>query len=484
MQYSNPIILQDFSDPDVIRVEQDFYMIASSFNFMPGVPILHSKNLVDWQVINYVYNNFPLAKYDEVHPGHGAWAPSLRYHNGTFYAFIPTPDEGIFVAQTNDIWGKWDEPRLIYAGKGLEDPCPIWVDGKCYVVHGYVKSRCGFNSMLGMFEMTEDLSVRLTDSVVIYDGHDNNPTIEGPKFNYRNGYFYILAPAGGVTTGWQTCLRSKNIYGPYESKIILMQGHSDINGPHQGALFTIDDNDNWAFIHFQDQECYGRVIILEPVLWHNDWPLPGRVNDLLLAGEPVRTHDYLLNIQSDYQMNFCDDFQNGLNIHWQTPANPKADFYKIDKGLILTALNANKDINYLPNLYTQKIAYRSFKVTTKADLSSLALNSSCGFGYLANKYYFIDVKRETQHFKVRILTNEEGLEQAIYEEIYSDTTITFNLDFNYPGYFKLGINDKYFDFTFKATKGAWVGGRLGIYARGLEGSAKFKQFEVKETNDR
>ena len=149
-----------------------------------AVSVLHSKNLVNWEIINYVYDRFPLPKYDVVNPGHGAWAPAIRYHNDTFYVMIPTPDEGLFVSETKDPYGKWSEPRLLVSGAGLEDPCPIWVDDKCYVVHGYVKSRCGFNSMLGLIECDTNLTKVITPSVVIYDGHNDNPTIEGPKFNY------------------------------------------------------------------------------------------------------------------------------------------------------------------------------------------------------------------------------------------------------------------------------------------------------------
>ncbi len=248
MKYKNPILHFDFSDPDVIRVKDDYYMVASSFNHLPGLPILHSKNLVDWEIINYAVKNLP-EKFNKVQHGEGIWAPSIRYHNGMFYILIPMPDEGIFEVHSKDIYGTFSQMNPLISGRGYEDPCPIWVDDKAYMVFAFVKSRIGFNSKLAVIEVKPDLSSTIGEYKIVYDGHDNNPTIEGPKFNYRNGYFYIMAPAGSVKGGWQTCLRSKNIWGPYESKIVLYQGDSFVNGPHQGALIDLDDsNERYAFI--------------------------------------------------------------------------------------------------------------------------------------------------------------------------------------------------------------------------------------------
>ena len=110
MKYSNPIILSDYSDPDVIRYKDSFYLIASSFNHTPGIPVLKSKNLVDWKIINYVYDKIPFERFNNVCHGDGSWAPSLRFHNGLFYAIIPFPDEGIYVSCTDDIdSGNWSE---------------------------------------------------------------------------------------------------------------------------------------------------------------------------------------------------------------------------------------------------------------------------------------------------------------------------------------------------------------------------------------
>jgi beta-xylosidase len=108
-------------------------------------------------------------------------------------------------------------------------------DGKAYLVSAMAASRSGIKSVLIVSRMSPDGTRVLDDGVMVFDGHDRNPTVEGPKFYQRGGYYYIFAPAGGVQTGWQLALRSKNVYGPYEARVVLAQGKTSINGPHQGA---------------------------------------------------------------------------------------------------------------------------------------------------------------------------------------------------------------------------------------------------------
>src|SRR5947207_2261260 len=147
--YRNPIIHADYSDPDVIRAGEDFYMTASSFNCTPGLPILHSKDLVNWTIINHAVKNLPHPRYAEVQPGCGVWAPAMRFHAGKFWIFFPTPDEGIYVTTATDPSGLWSEPHLLQAGKGLIDPCPLWDDdGQAYLVHAYAGSRAGIKHRL------------------------------------------------------------------------------------------------------------------------------------------------------------------------------------------------------------------------------------------------------------------------------------------------------------------------------------------------
>ena len=277
--YRNPILYADYSDLDAIRVGEDYFMIASSFCNTPAIPVLHSRDLVNWKVINYVAENIPLPGYDVPRHGCGVWAPAIRYHNGVYYVLVPFPDEGIMVSRTTDPWGVWSRLEYVKKVTGWIDPCPFWDDdGKAYMVSAFAKSRVGLGSWLYLSPMKEDCSELTGEGKFIYDGHETQPTIEGPKLYRRNGYYYIFAPAGGVTNGWQTVLRSRNIEGPYEERIVLRQGTTPVNGPHQGAWVDTPNGESW-FLHFQDAGNAGRVIHLQPMRWEEDWPVIGENPD-------------------------------------------------------------------------------------------------------------------------------------------------------------------------------------------------------------
>ncbi|MCB0629654.1 MAG: glycoside hydrolase 43 family protein, partial [Lewinella sp.] len=269
-KYKNPIIHADYSDPDVVRVGDDFFMVASSFNCVPGLPLLHSKDLVNWSIINNVIQKLePAEAFDQPQHGNGVWAPSIRYHAGWYYVFYGDPDYGIYMCRTRNPWGEWEPPHLVRAAKGWIDACPFWDDdGNAYLVHAFAGSRAAIKSILVLHKMSIDGTVLLDDGVLVFDGHKDHPTIEGPKMYKRNGYYYIFAPGGGVEFGWQTVLRSRNIYGPYEDKIVLSQNDTDINGPHQGAWIDTPNGESW-FVHFQDKRAYGRITHLQPAEWKN-----------------------------------------------------------------------------------------------------------------------------------------------------------------------------------------------------------------------
>ncbi len=490
MDYTNPIIFQDFSDPDVIRKNDNFYMVASSFNHTPGIPVLKSKNLVDWKLIHYVFEELPFPRFKDVFHGEGAWAPSLRFHKGKYYVSIPFPDEGIYISScTNIDQGDWTKPWCLIEGKGLEDPCPIWIKDKCYMVVGFAKSRIGFNSCLGLYEVSSDLKEKISETyTIIYDGHNMNPTIEGPKFNMRNGWIYIMAPAGSVKTGWQVCLRSKNIYGPYEAKIVLMQNDTKINGPHQGALIELK-RDAWAFVHFQDLDCYGRIVHLEPVKWVNDWPICGYAPDELLAGSPVTKHEYLVNKESNFKLETSDLFQsNRLSLIWQTPANKQPGWYTLSRGLVLSCYYhhnmAYSALNLTPNLFLTKLSYPSFKITALCELRLEEDGDEVGLCYMGSFYKYICIRRISgqNHLQIRSGAFNQKEDVALFDCLYQNKEIEFVMKFTYPDKYQLGFNKTIFKEIYTATPGRWIGGKTGIYARSnhtSSGYARFKYYKVK-----
>jgi beta-xylosidase len=197
--YTNPIIPADYSDPDVCRAGKDYYMTASSFNCIPGLPILHSTDLVHWQIVNYALREQkPLEVYDKPQHGNGVWAPAIRFHKGEFYIYWGDPDFGFYMIKTTDPRGAWTAPVLVKSGKGLIDCCPLWDDdGNAYLSYAFAGSRAGNKSVLALTRLSPDGTRTIDESRIIFDGHDRHPTVEGTKLYKRNGYYYILSPAGG-----------------------------------------------------------------------------------------------------------------------------------------------------------------------------------------------------------------------------------------------------------------------------------------------
>ena len=373
--YKNPILYADYSDPDVCRVGEDYYMTSSSFNCIPGLQILHSKDLVNWEILSAAVP-YALPPVDDVAPQHGnrVWAPSIRYHEGWFYIFWGDPDQGAFMTKSQDVAGRWTEPVLVKPGKGIIDTTPLWDDdGRVYMVHAYAGSRAGFKSVISICELNSEATKAITPSRVIFDGHGEHPTCEGPKFYKHDGYYYIFHPAGGVQTGWQVVQRSKNIYGPYEMKVTLAQGDTRINGPHQGAWVDTPTGEHW-FLHFQDVGAYGRLVHLQPMKWVDGWPVMGVDKDGDGCGEPVLKHKKP-NVGRQYPINNpCetdefDGYELGKQWQWQANFNEKWHYCAGQKGVLRLFSYPEpmgaKSLWDVPNLLLQKPTAPNFTCTAK-----------------------------------------------------------------------------------------------------------------------
>ncbi len=421
--YRNPILYADYSDPDAIRVGEDYFMIASSFSNAPGLPLLHSKDLVNWKVVNYIIHEIPESRYNQPTHGCGVWAPAIRYHEGTYYVCFPMPDEGIYMSTTTDPFGAWSKPVNIRPGAGWIDPCPFWDDdGKAYLVAGVAKSRIGYKSVLHMVEMQPDGMGLIGEEVKIFDGNENDQeTIEGPKMYKRNGWYYIFAPAGGVKIGWQTVLRSRNVFGPYEYKIVMRQGDSPINGPHQGAWVDTVTGEDW-FIHFQDVYAAGRITHLQPMSWQEDWPIIGIAKEGNDYGEPVMEYkkpnvgkSYTELCEPSTSDNFTD---NTLGWQWQWNANPQKGWHNLkDNSLLLHAVHKNTVYGDMPNLLLQKWPAPDFTCITKLDLSQLAEKDEAGVISMGVKYGLITFRQQSDKLIPYYISGEQK-----YGKILPDTT--------------------------------------------------------------
>lgn len=433
--YRNPILFADYSDPDVIRVGDIFYMTASSFNYTPGLPILVSKDLVNWELKNYALENIGQERFGIPRHSEGVWAPAIRYHEGMFYIYYGMPDEGYYVVRTRDPLGKWEEPVCVLEGKGLIDPCPFWdEDGKAYIIHGYAKSRIGFKSILGIFEMSSDGLKAISEDHFIFDGNDPaHPavTIEGPKVYKRNGYYYILAPAGGVKYGYQVALRSRNIKGPYEIKTVMAQGSSVINGPHQGGLVDTSNGDEW-FIHFQDRGLYGRICHLQPASWEEDWPVigPGKepvyeyekpacgaVSEVTADENVSGNASVNMDAATENKKLWQDTFTGGEpSIEWQWLGDHRSSFFgkaagdsrdpeeNLSGGLRLFSLNPSKDAEPIlwrsANVLTKKICYPVFEETIVMDASGLKSGERAGVCMMGGQYVTAYIEKKDDGYYV------------------------------------------------------------------------------------
>ena len=375
-KYHNPILCADYSDPDVCRVGDDYYMTASSFNCLPGLPILHSKDLVNWTIIGHaVAHTLPPVETPE-RPEHGnrVWAPAIRHHNGTFYIFWGDPDQGAYMVSTKDPRGTWTAPKLIKPAKGLIDTCPLWDDdGKVYLYHAYAGSRAGLKSILAVCELDPTTLMATTQSRIIFDGHIDHPTCEGAKIHKYQGKYYLFHPAGGVATGWQVVERADNPYGPFECKTVLAQGNTTINGPHQGAWVDTPTGEHW-FFHFQDVGAYGRLVHLQPMEWKDGWPVIGIDKDGDGCGEPVLTYrkpnvGKTYPIQTPQESDEFDGMTLDKQWQWHANINELWAYYAGDKGFMrlysYPVVEEYKSLWDVANLLLQKTPAFNFAATMK-----------------------------------------------------------------------------------------------------------------------
>jgi beta-xylosidase len=488
--YKNPIIYADYSDPDAIRVGDDYYLVSSSFSHFPGLPILHSKDLVNWTIIGHAVQNYPFPEFDKPQQGMAIWAPSIRCHNNEFYIYFGDPDRGVLITKAKHPEGPWEPLKLIRKVTGWIDCCPFWDDdGSAYLVHAFANSRCGIKSILAINRMNPEGSEILDDGILVFNGQKDYPTIEGPKLYKRNDYYYIFAPAGRVKPGWQTVLRSKNIFGPYEDKITLQQGTTNINGPHQGAWVTTQKGEDW-FLHFQDRYAYGRIVHLQPMRWEDNWPVMGIDYDKNGIGEPVLTYRKP-DVGKTYPIKIpqtSDEFDSTtLGLQWQWESNFKDSWYSLKDKEGYLKLYSNKMTNDDKNLWTigrlllQKMPAPKFEAVTKLELNANGTGEKAGLLVYGVDYLYIAIEKTNDSYAISQVTclNAKGgrseekiaevkisgnetyfkveIEQENDNEIIPKVICNFSYSLDGEKYNPIGK-------IFTAKEGQWVGAKIGIFS--------------------
>ena len=504
--YTNPVINADYSDPDVIAVGDDYYLTASSFQCMPGLPILHSKDLVNWEIIGHALTK-PYFSQNVPSHGNGVWAPCMRYHNGEFYIYWGDPDRGVYMVKTKNPAGEWEKPVRVIKGKGMIDTSPLWDDdGRCYLVNGWANSRAHFASVLTVRELNAEGTAAISDPVIVFDGNGTeNRTCEGPKFYKRNGWYWIMCPAGGVPTGFQLAMRSKSPYGPYEVKKVLAQGKTNINGPHQGGWVHTSQGEDW-FMHFQDKGAYGRVVHLQPVTWRDNWPVMGNDKDGDYCGEPVtkyrkpKTAGKVANVNPQES----DEFNDGkVGMQWQWQANysqlygmptMNGTFRLYTYKLKPYTYKKNRDSLSLwldPAMLLQKTPADRFTATAKLCLTAKNEQQFGGIIMMGLNFSALVVKRVGQEFQLLQLTCKDadkanqptskllatlkptsadtnGYQEAIHEAIYMRMKVyDGKLQFAYStdGKHYTNVGD-----VFTMREGKWIGAKIGLVAAEPQGT--------------
>ncbi len=489
--YTNPVLYADYSDPDAVAVGDDYYLTASSFNCIPGLPILHSRDLVNWEIIGHALKQQePRQLFDSPQHGKGVWAPAIRHHNGELYIYWGDPDHGVFMVKTSDPRGEWSKPVCVVEGKGMIDPCPLWDDdGRCWLVNGWAGSRSGFNSVLSVRELSADGTHALGAPRIVFDGGQGNHTAEGPKFYKRDGYYWIMCPAGGVQQGWQLAMRSRNIFGPYEARRVMAQGKTSVNGPHQGVWVHTSHNEDW-FLHFNDKGAYGRVVFLQPVDWTSGWPVMGNDSDHDGCGEPYLTYRMPLSASHDrVNPQETDEFNTTeLGLQWQWHANYDQLWGMPTANGCLRLYTADLSGNFKSlweagNLLLQKTTAPEFKATAKMRFASKEDNQYGGIIMMGMDYQALVVRRMGDGFLLQQLyckdADKGGNEQtrtlaqlrptdrdtipyspAIYIDIYMQMRVkdgkckfAYSLD---------GKRFKDVGDTFTMRQGKWIGAKMGF----------------------
>ena len=483
--YQNPVLNADYADPDVVRVGPDYYLTSSSFGNAPGLPMLHSKDLVNWTLIGAALPELPAA-FRVPQPGKGVWGPALRYHNQQFYLYYSDPDRGLYVTRARNPAGPWETPTLLKEAKGWIDPCPLWdEDGRAYLVHAFAGSRTGIKSVLAVSQLSPDGLRLLGDDALVFDGHAAHPSIEGPKLYKRHGWYYIFAPAGGVASGWQTVLRARSVWGPYEARVVLDQGKTAINGPHQGAwVDTPDGQENW-FLHFQDRGPYGRVVHLQPLSWQNDWPVIGTDPDGDGRGEPVLRYrkPRVPGPPVPPTAPAASDEFDGLALgpQWQWPANPQAGWALPSGPLGFLRLYAQplpvnfKNYGEVPSLLLQKFPAETFIATARLTFTPRADGEQVGLVVMGRDYAYLGLSRRGTQWQLARVSCSDASQGTL-----ESSTMPFSLNAPASGViylrvqvsadaqcrFSYSLDGEQFEpvgTDFAARKGEWMGARLGLF---------------------
>lgn len=460
--FTNPLIFADYPDPDIIRVGPDFYMVSSSFTSFPGIPVCHSTDLLNWTLIGHAYDRLPdenpayrMAGGQTAYRG-GSWAPCIRHRDGTFYIAFCTPAEGFFLCISDRAEGPYE--RIAF-GVELYDPGLLFAsDGRVFVAHGANGIR--------ITELSRDARSLLGPPRTVFQTPVGTP-LEGSHFYERNGWFYLCLTCRGYN-GLQLVLRSREVFGPYAWRVVSAD---DMNyaaaGLHQGGFVELEDGETWFFL-FQDRDWVGRVPVLQPVRWVDDWPVLG---DPANDGKAVVTWRRPALPPAPLSVPEGSDNFEGPRLHlrWQWNHHPDDSRWSLDERpgwLRLRPLQA-PDLAHARNTLTQKLVGPECTATATLDASALPEGAVAGLCVLNLPYAWIGMRIREGRAQIECHLNGEatlfewpGAERIVDLRVHADAGGFAHFSFSLPGHAFLPLGEPFMmEFTVKT----FLGNRVGFF---------------------
>lgn len=499
MLVKNPIFNADMPDPDVILVDDTYYMVSTTMFFMPGGAILKSKDLVHWQLNSYIFNKIEDNDIYELKNGKhaygkGQWATSLIFHNGMYYACFVCHDlQKTFIYYTDDInktgWDRYVIDAVFH------DMSFLFFEGKPYLIYG--------NREIYIVELKEDLSGVKEDGInrLLFETPSEGMRLccEGCRAYYINGYIYLSfidIPSIEVGSGMrrQVCYRSKELLGPYESRIIMDDDAGlTKRGIAQGPFIKTKNGEYYAML-FQDRGSVGRIPYIIPMEFENDWPKLG-INNLVPLQFEMECDNGTLNVEGDYAYSISDDFnhsENALDIRWQwnhNPINACWSFTENPGYLRLTTGQIATNLLDARNTLTQRTCEPSCTYTVELSTGGMKDGDYAGLCAFMSQYGQIGIYKNKDTNELTYIRRDRDKELHSYKEIYSGNVIYLKIVFDFENlkdtadlYYSIDGRE-YVRFgdtlNMEYTLDLFVGYRIGLFnyaTKSLSGYADFRNF--------
>ncbi|MEX6686828.1 glycoside hydrolase 43 family protein [Danxiaibacter flavus] len=468
--YVNPIIPSDYSDIDCIRVSNDYYAISSTFQFSPGMTILHSRDLVNWEISGNIIDDLTqisneLSWTHMNRYGKGVWAGTLRYHNERFYLFFGTPDEGYFMTSAPTVKGPWEPLTQLLSEAGWDDCTTMWDDdGQACFIGTHFSD--GYKTY--MFKMSVDGKSIDRKSAVLINSGDGR---EANKLIKINGWYYLVFSEYKAGLGrYVMAKRSRKMMGPYYEEKQLALSNREAMEPNQGGIIQGMDN-KWYFLtHHGTGDWSGRIVSLLPVTWVDDWPiigevLPGSIGRMKWSGAMPFIDKKKLNI------NRTDDFGDGkLSPQWQWNYQPRQEMFSLSvrpgwlRLKAYTPLKVNKLMTAGNTLTQRCFRKQDNDVIVKMDITNMADGQKNGLCHFSSQHAALGIVKEGKNSYLEYRKNDSITRGPQVHSPFIWLKSQWGLDGNSRFFYSLdGDNFIAFGESYQLVWGNYRGDRLGIY---------------------